>query len=79
MPIIRKLIKMSDSKLLTIPKSWLTFYEKEAGVTEITQVSVEVNKALIVRPILPGSDVVRQKPEPTDSELKIPLETNKHE
>lgn len=56
MPIIRKIIRVGTSKAVSLPKSWLTFYERQYGQC-ITEVSVEVNGKLIIRPIL--SEVAR--------------------
>jgi antitoxin component of MazEF toxin-antitoxin module len=51
-PIIRKVVAVGDSKGITIPKSWLDFVERECGST-IEEVAIEVDKVLIVSPILP--------------------------
>jgi antitoxin component of MazEF toxin-antitoxin module len=51
MPIIRKVVKVGDSRGMTIPKSWLDFLEKENG-QEILEVAIEVDKVLTVSPIL---------------------------
>jgi antitoxin component of MazEF toxin-antitoxin module len=50
MPLIQKIIQIGDSKAVTIPKSWLVFYERQSGQS-IKEVSIEVNGALIIRPI----------------------------
>ena len=31
MALIRKLIQVGDSKAVTIPKTWLLFYERKSG------------------------------------------------
>jgi len=49
-PIIRKVIEIGNSKGITIPKSWFEFYEKEAG-EKIEEVSIEVNRVLIIAPM----------------------------
>jgi hypothetical protein len=51
MPIIRKVIQANDSRVMTLPASWLSFHEEQSG-QRITRVSVEVNGALTIRPIL---------------------------
>ena len=51
MPIIRKIIKAGDSRAMTLPSTWLSFFEEQNG-QRITRVSVEVNGALVVKPIL---------------------------
>jgi len=50
MPLIQKIIQIGDSKAVTIPKSWLIFYERQNG-QPIKEVSIEVNGVLIIRPI----------------------------
>lgn len=56
MPIIRKVIDVGKtSKGVILPKSWLKFYEKEAGV-EITELAIEVNRVLKIEPILPKKE-----------------------
>lgn len=52
MPIIRKIIRVGSSKAVSIPISWLKFYEEETGC-EIKKVAMEVNDVLTIRPILP--------------------------
>jgi antitoxin component of MazEF toxin-antitoxin module len=51
MPLIQKIIQIGDSKAITIPKSWLIFYERQIGCS-IKEVSVEVNSSLVIRPIM---------------------------
>jgi len=51
MPIVRKLIKLNTSRAVCIPKSWLEFFEKQQGA-KVTEVTIEVNGALTVRPVL---------------------------
>jgi len=55
MPIIRKVVKVGDSRGMTIPKSWLEFLEKENG-QEILEVAIEVDKVLTVSPIFPKKE-----------------------
>ena len=50
MPLIQKVIQIGDSRAVTIPKSWLTYYERQCGQS-IKEVSVEVNGKLTIRPI----------------------------
>ena len=50
MPIIRKVIQVGDSKAISIPKSWLEYYEKESG-QKIESVAMEVNSVLTIKPI----------------------------
>jgi antitoxin component of MazEF toxin-antitoxin module len=51
MPLIQKLIRVGDSHAVTIPKTWLLYYEKQNG-QKIREVAVEINGKLIISPIL---------------------------
>jgi antitoxin component of MazEF toxin-antitoxin module len=51
MPMIRKLTTIGDSRGVTLPKSWIEYYEKESGC-KITEVAMEVNAVIIIRPVL---------------------------
>jgi antitoxin component of MazEF toxin-antitoxin module len=51
MPIIRKIIQVGGSKAVSLPKSWLTYCERQSGQC-IKEVSVEVNGKLIISPII---------------------------
>lgn len=51
MPIIRKVIGVGRSRAVTIPKTWLDYYERESGEI-ITEVAIEVNRVLTIKPIL---------------------------
>ena len=52
MSLIRKIIDVGKtSRGVIIPKSWLQYYENKNG-KRIVSVAVEVNEALIIRPIL---------------------------
>jgi antitoxin component of MazEF toxin-antitoxin module len=51
MPLIQKIIQIGDSKAVTIPKSWLTFHERQ-NKYPIKEVTIEVNSVLIIRPIM---------------------------
>ena len=51
MPLIQKVIQVGDSRAVTIPKSWLTYYERQSGQC-IKEVSLEVNGTLVIRPII---------------------------
>jgi len=51
MPIVRKIIDVGKtSKGVILPKSWLKYYEKEAG-QRIKSVAMEVNKVITITPI----------------------------
>jgi len=51
MPLIQRVIQVGDSRAITIPKSWLVYYERQSG-QRIREVVVEVNGKLTIRPIL---------------------------
>ena len=52
MPIIRKIVDIGPvSKAVILPKSWLEFFENEAG-TKIELVTIEVNRKLIIEPYI---------------------------
>lgn len=51
-PIIRKIIELGNSKVISLPKSWLEFYEKDVG-KHIKHVIMEVNKELKILPYVP--------------------------
>jgi len=51
-PIIRKIIRVGASKAVSIPKSWLEYWERESG-QKIIEVAVEVDRVLTISPILP--------------------------
>jgi antitoxin component of MazEF toxin-antitoxin module len=55
MPIIRKIIQVGTSKAVSLPKSWLEFYERKYGQC-IKEVSIEVNGKLTIRPFLKEPD-----------------------
>ncbi|MEM3760226.1 MAG: hypothetical protein QXZ02_03830 [Candidatus Bathyarchaeia archaeon] len=50
-PIIRKVYEISGSKVIALPKSWIQWLEKEHGC-EIKEVAVEVDKVLVIEPVL---------------------------
>ncbi|RLI00111.1 hypothetical protein DRO19_00385 [Candidatus Bathyarchaeota archaeon] len=60
MPIIRKLIQVGKSKAVTLPKTWIEFWQRKAGV-KITEVAVEVNRELRISPILPKTSREAEK------------------
>lgn len=64
MPIIRKVIDVGRSKAVTIPKSWLEYYEREKGEV-IEAVAIEVNEVLTITPFLPKHE---KKKEETNDE-----------
>jgi len=50
MPIVRKLIQVGSSKAVSIPKSWIEYYEKETG-RKMESLAMEVNHVLTLKPI----------------------------
>jgi hypothetical protein len=53
LPIVRKIISVGKtSKAVIIPKSWLDYFESEAG-KPIENVAIEVNRVLKITPIVP--------------------------
>lgn len=50
MPIIRKVIAVGDSRAVTIPHTWLKYYERELG-RPIKEVAIEVNRDLKISPL----------------------------
>jgi antitoxin component of MazEF toxin-antitoxin module len=51
MPMIRKLIKVGDSRVVSIPRDWLNYYKKTTG-KEIEEVLLEVNGEIKVKPYI---------------------------
>ena len=51
MPLLQRIIKIGNSRAMVLPASWLEFYERKTGAP-ITQIEIEVNDAMIVRPHL---------------------------
>jgi len=47
---------------VTVPKAWLDYLQRETG-QEITEVALEVDKVLIISPIIPKkeTEVIEQK------------------
>ena len=60
MPLIQKVIQVGDSKAVTIPKSWLEYYERQTGEC-ITEVSVEITDRLVILPLYSGSMHLKDK------------------
>jgi hypothetical protein len=50
MPIVRKVMNLRTSRAICLPKSWLEYFEKEAGL-EILEVAIEVDRVLTISPI----------------------------
>ena len=56
MPIIRALTVSGDSKVVTIPASWLR-YAEEKKHKKIIAIAMEVNGSIILKPIFEGVKV----------------------
>jgi len=56
LPLIRKIVPIGGSRGITLPKSWLELIQREEGM-EITEVAVEVDNVLTVKPILPKKGI----------------------
>jgi len=51
MPLVRKIIEVGDSRAVTLPSDWLKFAEEQAG-RRITEVTMEVNGAITIKPLI---------------------------
>ena len=60
MPIIRKIFRISTSRAITLPKSWMDYLERECG-REIREVAIEVNRKLVIEAITDGKTVFNRK------------------
>jgi len=54
---LRKIIRVGNSQAVTIPKPWLSYYERKNG-KKVTKVIVESNGNLIIHPILKDSEEI---------------------
>ncbi len=59
MPIIRKILDVGGSKGITLPKTWLEFFEREAG-HKIDFVTLEVDRVVTIAPYIPKEDLTVQ-------------------
>lgn len=50
LPITRKIFRIGNSKAVTLPKTWLDYYEKHEGMN-IESVAMEVNRVLKISPL----------------------------
>jgi hypothetical protein len=53
LPLIRKVIDLGTCKAVSLPKSWLQFFENKMG-QKIEFLQIEVNGALKIKPYLPN-------------------------
>jgi len=47
MPLMRKLIKVGNSRAVVIPPDWLRYYEEQAG-QPIQNILMEINNVIII-------------------------------
>lgn len=64
MPILRKIIRVGNSKAVVIPSEWLEFYKKQFG-KDLEEVGMEVNNVITISPL----------PAPEGSEEPLAVET----
>ena len=50
-PLIRRVYRISNSRVFTLPKSWLAYIEQQTG-QQVDEVAVEVDNVLTISPIL---------------------------
>jgi len=62
LPMIRKIIRFGSSRVVSIPKTWLDYYEQKYG-SEIDAVLLEVDQELKIWPYIPDREKTRQKKE----------------
>lgn len=58
MPLIRKLIKVGNSKAVTLPPDWLEYYRRKYG-RDVQEVEMELNgdiKIYVRDPGIPGDN-----------------------
>lgn len=54
MPLQRKVIKVGNSRAVTIPDGWLEYYEKKLG-KPITEVFLEINNVITISAEVDGN------------------------
>ncbi len=47
MPIIRRLVKVGNSRMVTIPPDWLEYYERQSG-HPVEEVLMELNGEITI-------------------------------
>jgi antitoxin component of MazEF toxin-antitoxin module len=50
MPITRKILKVGNSKAITIPATWLSNAEEQEG-RKITAMALEVDRVITIQPV----------------------------
>lgn len=75
MPIIRKVTTVGEARGITLPKSWLDFFERTYG-RKLREVALEIDDVIIVKPIPPcgveGTSEGRMEGEASDPILALP-------
>ena len=62
MPLIRKLIKVGNSRAVIIPPDWIRYYEEKHGLP-ISEILMELNNVITIAISEPkGGENVSQKP-----------------
>jgi len=51
MPIIRKVVRVGPARAVTLPASWLRFFEEKYGC-QVREVLMEVDRCLTIEPRL---------------------------
>lgn len=60
MPIERKVIKVGNSRAVTIPEGWLDYYEKKLG-KPINFVLLEINNVITISVQEDGKETVKKE------------------
>ncbi|MCW4003709.1 MAG: hypothetical protein NWE95_07350 [Candidatus Bathyarchaeota archaeon] len=59
MPITRKICTIGRAKGVTLPASWLKYFERQNG-EPLREVAMEINGAIVIRPIPPVQQQTQQ-------------------
>lgn len=62
MPITRKIIRHGNSRVVSLPKSWLVNAEEKAG-KKIVAVALEVNNVITVAPVFEKESALAERQE----------------
>ena len=58
LPIVRKVLRIGDSKGVSFPKSWIDYFEETKG-QKMEEVIIEVNGSLVITPRLNDRGFIR--------------------
>ena len=50
-PLIRKIIRIGNSQAVSLPASWIHYYEAHSG-RKIKEIAMEVDDVITLRPVL---------------------------